>query len=245
VEGPRPTTTFCKVGLNASRRLLVLQNSAHEILNSDFVTFCLDHGLAEARVRPTDGCGKEVALDTNSIDSFDQPIAPLREFPLKGILWGGLVAGLLDGLDAVIYFGIASGATPDRIFRYIAGGLIGLESARAAGWGVVALGIALHFSIATGAAAAYGMASLWMPQIVRRPFLWGPIFGIAVYVFMDFLVLPLSKLPHQGHWSSTSVFVNEMFIHMLGVGLPIAWFASRHSRMQRDKFRDMPRPSIR
>jgi hypothetical protein len=62
--------------------------------------------------------------------------------------------------------------------------------------------------------------------LVRQPFFWGSIFGVVVYVFMDFVVLPLSLLPQQGHWSSTAVFVNEIVIHVLGVGLPIAWLAS-------------------
>jgi hypothetical protein len=146
------------------------------------------------------------------------------------MLWGGLLAGFLDGLDAVVYFGITAGAKPAGIFRYIAGGLIGLQAARGGGWDIVALGVALHFLIAMGAAASYCAASLWLPALIRRPFLWGPIFGVAVYLFMDFVVLPLSLLPHQEHWSSTAVFVNEMIIHAMGVGLPIAWFAARSMR---------------
>src|SRR5262249_22761661 len=139
----------------------------------------------------------------------------------------GLLAGLLDGLDAVCYFGLTIGATPAGIFRYIAGGLIGLQNARGGGWEIVVLGIALHFLIAMGAAASYCAASLWLPALIRRPFLWGPVFGIAVYLFMDFIVVPLSLLPPQGHWSSAAVFINEILIHMMGVGVPIAWFASR------------------
>jgi hypothetical protein len=150
-----------------------------------------------------------------------------QQLPVKGMLWGGVVAGILDGLDAVIYFGIASGAKPVGIFKYIAGGLLGLETARHGGWPTALLGVCLHFLIAFGAAATYGLASLWLPALLRRPFLWGPMFGIAVYLFMDFVVIPLSMLPPSGHWSSAAVFVDEILIHMFGIGLPIAWFASR------------------
>jgi hypothetical protein len=166
-------------------------------------------------------------MGTVSVASRSPRIARSRNFPLKGMLWGGLLAGLLDGVDAVVYFGIAAGAKPAGIFRYIAGGLIGLQAARSGGWDIVALGVLLHFLIAMGAAATFCAASIWIPALVRRPLVWGPIFGIAVYVFMDFIVVPLSLLPQQGHWSSTAVFVNEMIIHAIGVGLPIAWFASR------------------
>jgi hypothetical protein len=150
-----------------------------------------------------------------------------HRFPVKGMLEGGLVAGILDGLDAVIYFGLASGAKPAGIFRHIAGGLLGIETARQGGWATALLGLCLHFLIAFGAAATYCAASLWLPGLLRRPFLWGPLFGVAVYLFMDFVVIPLSMLPSSAHWSSAPVFTDEILIHTLGIGLPIAWFASR------------------
>jgi hypothetical protein len=165
-------------------------------------------------------------LGTVDVASGNPILSQPRAFPFKAMLWGGLVAGILDGLDAIVYFGITSGAKPAGIFRYIAGAVIGLAAARGGGWDVVALGVALHFLIALGAAAAYCVASLWMSALVRQPFFWGSIFGVVVYVFMDFVVLPLSLLPQQGHWSSTAVFVNEIVIHVMGVGLPIAWLAS-------------------
>src|SRR5262249_52796029 len=85
-----------------------------------------------------------------------------QSFPVKGMLYGGAVAGILDGLDAVLYFGIASGAKPAGIFRYIAGGLVGLEAARAGGWATALLGVGLHFLIAFGAAATYCLASTFL-----------------------------------------------------------------------------------
>ena len=89
------------------------------------------------------------------------------------------------------------------------------------------LGVALHFLIAIGAAATYAVAALWLPWLLRRVFIWGPMFGIAVYLFMDFVVIPLSLLPQRGHWNSTPVFINEILIHMFGIGLPIACFVAR------------------
>jgi hypothetical protein len=169
-------------------------------------------------------------VSTVGVAPRNPPISARPGFPVKAMLRGGLLAGFLDGLDAVAYFGIAAGVKPAGIFRYIAGGLIGLPAARAGGWDVVALGVLLHFLIAMGAAASYCAASLWLSDLVRRPLLWGPVFGVAVYLFMDFVVVPLSLLPRQGHWSSTAVFVNEIIIHAMGVGLPIAWFAARSLR---------------
>jgi len=44
----------------------------------------------------------------------------------RAILSGGLVVGILDGLDAVIFFGLR-GVRPIRIFQAIASGLLGMN----------------------------------------------------------------------------------------------------------------------
>ena len=46
---------------------------------------------------------------------------PFRS-PLRAILLGGLIVGALDGLDAIIFFGLR-GVSTIRIFQAIAAGL--------------------------------------------------------------------------------------------------------------------------
>lgn len=43
--------------------------------------------------------------------------------PARAIAYGGLTVGVLDGLDAVVFFGLR-GVPPLRIFQAIAAGLI-------------------------------------------------------------------------------------------------------------------------
>src|SRR5215831_8081164 len=107
-----------------------------------------------------------------------------RPRPLATILGGGLLAGLLDGCDAVVFYGLTAGVSPGLIFQHIASGLLG-PKAFAGGWPTVALGIALHFLIATGAASVFYAASRLWPAVLRRPWLWGPIFGVGVFFFMQ------------------------------------------------------------
>ena len=47
----------------------------------------------------------------------------------------------------------------------------------------------------------------------------GLLYGIAVYFFMNLVVLPLSRVPHRPFVPSPVMIA----IHMLCVGLPIAW----------------------
>ena len=151
--------------------------------------------------------------------------APSR--PFEVIFWGGLVAGTLDAIDAMVWV-TANGISIPRLFKFIASGLIGMAAFKG-GAAAVALGVGLHFLIATGAAAVYYLLSLKLPRLLQKPFLSGPIFGIGAYVFMHYIVLPLSAVPPQG--SPTFLWVaNQLFSHIVFVGLPIALIACRAAR---------------
>ena len=55
---------------------------------------------------------------------------PTRPRYAHPILYGTLVVGTLDALDAFIFFGLRSGATPVRILQSIAGGVFGRGASR-------------------------------------------------------------------------------------------------------------------
>lgn len=152
---------------------------------------------------------------------------------LPTIFGGGLLAGLLDGADAVIYYGLMFGVSPARIFHHIASGLIGIRASAQLGWLGVALGVLLHFSIAVGGAAVFYLVALKLPLLIRRPLLSGAIFGLGLYVFMYHAVIPLSALPKNPHTAfSWPNFIDEIFAHIILVGFPIALIA-RHSALKR------------
>jgi hypothetical protein len=136
------------------------------------------------------------------------------------ILWAGLAAGVLDGTAASLSYG----APAQRIFQSVASGLLGRE-ALDGGWATASMGIGLHFLIATAAAATYVAASSRMPVLVRRPWLFGPAFGIAVYFFMQHVVVPLSAASQAPF--SVARLGKGLLIHVLCVGLPIALCARR------------------
>jgi uncharacterized membrane protein YagU involved in acid resistance len=150
---------------------------------------------------------------------------------LEAIFWGGLVAGIFDAIDAMVWV-TANGISIPRLFKFIASGLIGVTAFKA-GPAVVALGVGLHFLIATGAATAYALLSLKLPVLLQKPFFCGPVFGLGAYIFMHYVVLPLSAVPPQG--TPTFIWVaNQLFSHTIFVGLPIALIARRAARGQSD-----------
>jgi hypothetical protein len=149
------------------------------------------------------------------------------------IAGGGLLAGFLDGTDAIIYYHLTFGIPVQSIFHYIASGLIGVQASIHAGLAGVALGVILHFSIAIGAATVYYFAALKLPILVRQPILSGAIFGLGLYVFMYHVVIPLSAVPKNPHATfSWTTFVDEIFAHIVLVGVPIALMAQRSTRVK-------------
>ncbi len=131
------------------------------------------------------------------------------------------MVGALDAIDAVAFFGLR-GVTPVRIAQSIAAGLLG-RAAFQGGLATAALGVCLHFFIALLIVSVFHVAGRSAPVLTRHAAIAGPIYGIAVYFFMNDVVLPLSAAG-RGPFV-LSVFVNGLLIHAIGVGLPSAWFA--------------------
>ena len=144
----------------------------------------------------------------------------------NGILYGGLAVGVLDGMAAVILT-LINGRNPGRMFQGVAGGLIGRASFEG-GWATVLLGVSLHVLIAFIWATIYYGASLRLPTLIRRPVIWGPIYGVVVYFAMQIIVLPLSAIRKPPF--SFAAPLQGMIVHILCVGLPIAFFAWRSAK---------------
>lgn len=142
------------------------------------------------------------------------------------VVYSGLVVGVLDGTAAVVNSALR-GVTPDRVFQYIASGVLG-RSAFEGGAVPIALGVLLHFVVALGAATAFFFASRFLPILTRRPFIFGPLYGIAVFFFMREVISPLSLVSRIP--ATVSVMITGILIHILFVGLPIALIQKRLER---------------
>ena len=142
--------------------------------------------------------------------------------PLTAILAGGVTAATLDITYAFIAF--ASRATPVKILQSVASGVLGKASYQG-GLNSAALGALLHTSIAIVMAAVYVAATRFLPALNKRPWLWGPVYGIGCYLVMNYGVLVLRFGPRPA--PELDVLIGGVAIHMFGVGLPIALIAAR------------------
>ncbi len=146
--------------------------------------------------------------------------------PLAAIFWGGLLAGIFDISQAFIGFGLL-GAKPFRILQHIAGGVFGARSMQM-GWTSAALGLIFHFTIAFTAAAVYYFASRVLRVLVERAVLCGLLYGELVFLFMYFVVLPLSALGPARF--NIATYITGPIGHTFLVGLPIALSVRRFAR---------------
>src|SRR5262249_3985540 len=114
----------------------------------------------------------------------------------------------------------ALGEGPEQVFQGIAYGALGPAAFRG-GYGAAALGVAVHLLISVVAAGLYAWAALRWLTLVRRPLLWGLAYGVVVYVVMNFIVVPLSRIGFSLPKSAPLLAVS-FGTHLVFFGLPIA-----------------------
>ena len=141
--------------------------------------------------------------------------------PGRAILYGTLVVGAIDLIDAIVFFGLR-GVRPIRIFHSIAAGLLG-RSAFQGGLATALLGAFLHFFIALAIVSVFYLASTRVRALTRHAVISGLLYGVVAYTLMNLVVLPLSAAGRPTF--PLPVLVNGLLIHMFGVGLPSALFA--------------------
>ena len=136
-----------------------------------------------------------------------------------------LVAGTLDILFAMILTLIYGREIPGML-RYVASGPF--PAATEMGTAGAALGLITHFVLIAIMAAAFMLAARQWPALTQKPIQWGIIYGLATYVVMNWIVVPLrfeTPLPPKPMSIAT-----QLFAHIVLVGFPIALIVARKLR---------------
>ena len=147
-----------------------------------------------------------------------------RSRALPTIALAGLIAGILDITSAFVIAGI-KGTGSLRMLQGIASGLLAQRSFEG-GMATAGLGLAIHFLIAFTAAAVFYAASRKLSSLTQHAVVSGLLYGIAVYIFMYWIVVPLA-FPTARH--SMSRDVTAVIIHIVLIGLPISLVVRRLS----------------
>jgi len=145
---------------------------------------------------------------------------------------GGAIGGLLDIIYAIVLWGFILGGSPVGILQSIASGLLG-NAAYEGGGVTAALGLALHFTIAFFMALAYVLASRRLPVLLSRPILMGAVYGVALFVVMNFVVVPLSAIGFRP--MTLPGAIRALLPHVIFVGPVIALVAARRAQFNTNK----------
>jgi hypothetical protein len=145
---------------------------------------------------------------------------------VRAVLWAGFACGVLDITAAFVVYGLF-GAKPVPLLQGIASGLLGLRAFQG-GLSTALLGLLCHFVIAFGAASVYFVASRTFLFLIQNAVVSGALYGVAVYFFMNRIVVPLSAVAKRPF--SMKLMIIGVVIHIFCVGLPISLSVRRFSR---------------
>jgi uncharacterized membrane protein YagU involved in acid resistance len=138
-----------------------------------------------------------------------------------------LVAGTLDIVYACVFWALKADVPVQRILQSVAAGLLGKASFQG-GAETAALGLGLHYFIATSMSVVYYLVARRWALLWQRALRYGGAYGLLLYVIMNYVVLPLSA---AGPSSKNALWiVLSVLVHICLIGIPIALFARRALR---------------
>ncbi|SDE67603.1 hypothetical protein [Terriglobus roseus] len=135
------------------------------------------------------------------------------------ILVATLLCGTLDIADAAI-FTLAHGHDPLVMLRSIAACLLGPGAMRG-GYAMSFVGLGLHFLIAAFWASFYVLVVGQVSVARRYPLAAGVIYGLLIYLVMNYVVLPHTAL-HIPLPKGGLGMVNGLLALMLLFGVPVS-----------------------
>lgn len=143
----------------------------------------------------------------------------------RPVIVATLLCGTLDILFAIILT-LLNGKSPAAMLRFVASG----PFPSASNWGAAGslVGLAVHYSLMAIMVVAFVAAARSIPTLTDRPIGWGIAYGIATYVMLDLLILPMR---FAAAWPPRPISIGtQLFAHIVLVGIPTALIARRHLR---------------
>lgn len=130
------------------------------------------------------------------------------------------VLATADLVFACTYWHQLYAVPPSRLLQNIAAGLLG-KRAFLGGMQTAQLGILLQYAMVSVMVGAYYTMSAWFNTLRQRPWLYGLLYGVVLYVVMNHIVLPLSaapKSPFVPSWIVSSIVVHLVFGVTIALG---------------------------
>ncbi|MBU8977900.1 MULTISPECIES: DUF1440 domain-containing protein [unclassified Lysobacter] len=160
-------------------------------------------------------------------------MASIRTYAAQPIAWGavllgGLLVALGDFIFATTLWFSWDAAGLERVFQTIAVGVLG-QASFDGGLRSATLGAVLHVLMATVFVLIYTLVARRNPKLLARPILLGIAYGVVLYVVMNFVVMPLSRVGRSPSFAHPDWIAYSVLAHML-FGVICVLFARRALR---------------
>ncbi|TWI02662.1 hypothetical protein IP90_01759 [Luteimonas cucumeris] len=154
----------------------------------------------------------------------------LRSTPVPALAWAILAASIATTLDlafAIIYWQSLHDVSPLRVMQAIAAYWGWGRNAYSGGVDTAVLGATLFFARMCLLAVLYQIVARRYTVLVERPYLCGALFGLAIYLSTQYLMVPLiASMPPKPAFDRDLVWVSSCITaHMGLIGIPLALFA--------------------
>lgn len=113
---------------------------------------------------------------------------------VRSVLITTALVGTLDIIAAHLHIWAASGNFPTRVFKGIAAGAVGRQSAMEGGAGTLFLGIFFHYFISLTFTLLFFLAYPRIAALRKNIWVSGIAYTLFVWLTMNFVVLPFSAL---------------------------------------------------
>jgi hypothetical protein len=144
----------------------------------------------------------------------------------KTVLLTGLFVGTTDIIYAFATVYVKSGKFAGKMFEYIAGGALGLETSLKGGTGVAFLGLFFHYFIAFAYTLFFFLIFPKVRFLSFNKYLVGILYAVFVNLTMEQLILRLTPIPARPFDLEVS-YINWVIFGIV-FGIPIAWNAYKY-----------------
>ena len=156
-------------------------------------------------------------------NSLPEPLVNTRPDLVPRLVRAALLTGLVDGLFSSLLSVAAYHSTFPRLFQGVAAVLLGSE-AFTGGTPIVALGVLMHFGVASGWSGIFLLLALrwpWVRAVLKSRYVvakMASLYGPFIWVVMSLAVIP--ALTHRTPTITIRWWV-QLIGHIPFVGLPI------------------------
>lgn len=166
-------------------------------------------------------------MSTNASTPVNNRNSLIRSIALGGII----IATLHLIIQHFLFFSLLGKVPFISVEQYIASGALG-NAAFTGGLATALLGVFFHYLASFVIAGVFILSAARIPLLRRNIIVGSLLYGVGVFIVMNFIVLPLSAAPPLPV-SSMPQIIELLIEHILVIGLPLGILVRRKANINK------------